>query len=296
MRRQHCLMFWVGVFSLCVTFLVGAVPTRAEVFTIDSSQSQITLSGKIEGLPFTAQGPGGLTAAYEGNINATVSGSTIQFTGSSMIAAITNGVWQPAAGGAAGSAPADYGAKVTILFSTSYGAGRNIVIDLTSPPLTLAQTNFDSSQVVLSLVTNADNAPVFDYNSSLGSGSLALSGNLTNTVATGSSFSTNGDLLRLVVQINATLTATNNSVLTMTGKIVATNSLLVPVPPVITGVFATNQNLVLTVSNATTQSQLLMSTNLSTWSPVSATISTNGGFVIFTTPMSSPSAFYRIQN
>jgi hypothetical protein len=235
-----------------------------------------------------------LTAAYNGSVNATVSGSAIQFTGSSNIAATINGVWRPAVGGLAGSAPADYGAQVNLgfLFGTAYGAVRSLVLDMTSPLLTLTQTNFDSSKLIISIVTNSN--PVLDFSSSLGSGSTSLSGDSTNSIATGSSISTNGDLVRLVIQINTTF-ATTNSALTLTGKIVATNSLSAFVPPVITRVVVTNQNFVLTVSNATMQSQLLISTNLTTWSPASATISTNGGFIIFKTPMSGPRTFFRMQ-
>lgn len=266
----------------------------AEAFIIDSSQSQITLSGKVEGLAFSAQGAGSLTAAYKGNINAVVSGSTIQFTGSSTIAAVTNGVWQPAVGGAAGSALADYGAQVTIpLIGTGYGAGRNIVLDMTSPLLTLTRTNFDSSQLVISLVTNL--SPVLDFRIATQSGSIPVYGKATNFDAAGSFISTNGGLMKLVIKIDTTLTVTNNSTLTLTGVIVATNSLSAFAPPVITSVVATNRDLVLTVSNATAESLLLSSTNLSTWFPANATVSTNNGFIIFTTPMSAPDTFFRVQ-
>ena len=294
MRWRHVFFLGRGVSTFCAIFLIGAGQTRATVFTIDSSQSRIALSGKITGYTFTAQGPGSLTTAYQGSINATVSDSAIEFTGSSAITAITNGVWKPAAGGGAGSAPADYGAQVTIpLLGTGYGAGRDLVLDLTSPLLTLTQTNFDSSQLVFSVVTNSN--PVFDYRNVLQKGSVPLSGNFTNSTATGSYLSTNGDLLQLVVQIDATLSGTNNSTLTLTGEIVATNSLSASPPPFILGIVATNQSLVLTVSNATVQSRLLSSTNLTTWSPASATIDTNNGLIIFTTPMSGPSVFFRMQ-
>jgi hypothetical protein len=296
MRWQYPLALAISVFSFCVIFLVGAGQTKAAVFTVDSSQSQLTISGQVTGYSFTAQGPGSLTAAYKGTINAAVSGSTIQFTGSSAIAAITNGVWQPAPGGTQGTAPADYGAQVQVIVIffpvTSYGAARNLVVDMASPLLTLTQTNFDSSKLIVSIVTNS--SPTFDYYSSSGSGSNPLSGSATNSIATGSSISTNGDLVQLVIQINTTF-ATTNSALTLTGKIVATNSLSASVPPVITRVVATNQNFVLTVSNATLHSLLLSSTDLTTWSPASATISTNGGFIIFKTPMSGPRTFFRMQ-
>lgn len=294
MTAQRPLPFTGGILLFGAILLAGTGRVGAAAFVIDSSQSRITLSGKVEGFAFMAQGPGGLTAAYTGNINAMVSSSTIQFTGSSTISAITNGVWQPAAGGAAGSAPADYGAKATIpLIGTGYGAGRNIVLDVTSASLALAQTNFDSSQLVLSAATNAN--PAFDYRLALQGGSISLSGNFTNSIATGSFISTNGSSLQLVIQINTTLSGTNNSTLTLTGQIVATNSLSVFAAPVITGLVITNQNLVLTVSNVTAQSRLLSSTDLTAWTPANATLTTNGTFINFTTPMSGPYRFFRVQ-
>lgn len=297
MRRPRFLISGSRVFSfyfLCLIFLVGAGQTKAEVFTIDPSQSRITLSGTVEGLVFSAQQLGSLTTTYTGNLNATDSGSTIQFTGSSTIAAITNGIWQPGMGGAAGSAPADYGAQVSLpLLGTGYGAGRNIVLDMTSPLLILNGTNFDSSQLVISLVTNS--SPVLDYHTALTSGAIPVYGRATNSNAAGSFISASGGLTRLVIKISATLSVTNNSTLTLTGEIVATNSLLASVPPVITSIVATHQDLVLTVSNATTQSLLLSSTNLTTWSPDDAAMSTNDGSIIFTTPISGSHKFFRVQ-
>ena len=298
MRWRCCLIFAIRVILFGVIFRVGVGQARAAAFIVDSSQSQLTISGQVSGYTFTAQGPGSLTAAYSGTINAAFSGSTIQFTGSSAIAAITNGVWQPASGGTSlASAPADYGAQVQVIVLffpvTSYGAARNLVLDLTSPLLTLTRTNFDSSKLILSIVTNS--SPVFDYYSGSSGGSNPMSGDATNSIAMGSFISTNGDLVRLVIQINTTLTDTNSTVLNLAGQIVATNSLSAFAAPVITRLSATNQNWVLTVSNATPQSQLFSSTNLTAWSPVSATTSTNGGFIIFKTPMTAPRAYFRIQ-
>ena len=296
MRWQYFLTVAIRVFSFSVIFLVGRPQTEAAAFIVDSSQSQLTISGNVSGSAFTAQGSGSMTAAYMGNLNAAISGSTIQFTGLSTIIALTNGVWQPAPGGVAGSAPANYGAQALVFVGlfpvTAYGAGRNLVLDLTSPLLTLTGTNFNASTLVISLVTNSN--PVFDFYSGIQNGSNPMSGDSTNSVATGSFISTNGGLVRVVIQINTTFTTTN-SVLTLTGTIVATNSLSAFAPPVITRLVATNQNWVLTVSNATSQSQLFSSTNLTAWSAVSATTSTNGGFIIFKTPMTGPRAYFRIQ-
>ena len=100
MKLHNIFPLAVGTLSFCATLcLPGRVWAAPEVFTIDSSQSQITLSGKVAGFPFSAQGAGSLTTTYSGEINADISGSTIQFTGSSTIIAATNGVWQPGVGG-----------------------------------------------------------------------------------------------------------------------------------------------------------------------------------------------------
>ena len=88
MRWQSILVFGISVFSFLVIFLAGVWQAQAAILVIDSSQSQITASGQVGGYTFTAQGPGSLTAVYRGSVNATVSGSIIQFTGSSAIAAI----------------------------------------------------------------------------------------------------------------------------------------------------------------------------------------------------------------
>jgi len=293
MPWRYVLLLRRSVLSLCAIFLAGVSQTRASVFIIDSNQTQITISGKIAGYTFSPQGGGSLTAAYLGNLNATVTGSTIQFTGLSALTAIPSGVWQPAPGGVAGSAPADYGMQV-ITTGTGYAATRNLVLDVTSPVLTLTQTNFDSSQLIISVVTNSN--PVFDYiNIGFQHGSTPMSGSATNSVATGSFISTNGAVVQLVIQISATLLGTNNGVLNLAGLIVATNALSAFAPPVITGIIATNQNLVLSVSNATAQSRLWGSTNLTTWSPAGATLSTNGGLILFTTPRSGPRTFFRVQ-
>ena len=287
---------WFAAVALVLNaaFFAGRMQAGQVVFTIDPSRSQLTLSGKIAGRTFTTQGAGSLTTTYSGNINANVSGSTIQLTGSSTITAKTNGVWQPAVGGSAGSAAADYGAQATVLFSTAYGAARNIVLDVTSPSLTLTGTNFDSSELIFSF-TPSSNSSV-DYNSSLKSGTLSLTGYSTNTIANEASLSTNGNVEQLVMQINTqfsfTLISSGDTILDLTGQIVATNS---TASPFINSIIVTNQNVVLTVENATTQSQLLSSSNLMTWSVDSATVTNNGSTIIFTVPMDGPRAFFRVQ-
>jgi hypothetical protein len=288
----------VGVCSFGATlFLPGRVQAAPEVFTIDSSQSQITLSGAVAGYPMSVQGAGSLTTTYSGSINANISGSTIQFTGSSAIIAKINGVWQPGVGGTPGSAAAaDYGAQVSVGgFFTGYGAARNIVLDMTSPLLTVTGTNFDSSALVFSFATGSSSS--FDYDAVFTSGSLALAGNSTNTIANAASLTTAGAAQKLVIHLNPlftfTLLSDGDTPLTLTGQIVATNSFVAPF--MISSIVLTNQSVVLKVQNATLQSQLQSSTNLTSWSPASATVSSNAGTTTFTAPMSGSKNFFRVQ-
>jgi hypothetical protein len=288
-----------GVLSFGATFFLSErAPAAPEVFTIDSSQSQTILSGNIAGFAITPQGAGSLITTYSGSINADVSGSTIHFTGSSMIIAKTNGVWQPGVGGASGSAAADYGAQASIEgFFTADGAARNVVLDLTSPLLTVTGTNFDSSALLFSFATGSNSS--FDYRVSgiSESGSLSLAGNSTNTVANGASLTTAGTTQKLVIQFNTPFTfsllSPNDTTLVLTGQIVATNSAVVPF--MISSIVLSNQSVVLNVENATMQSQLQSSTNLTTWSSASGTVSSNAGITTFITPMTGKQGFFRVQ-
>lgn len=274
--------------------LVGMAQGRS-AFTIDSSQSRLSLTGKIDGYPLSEQASGSLTTAYKGFLNLNISNSTIQFTGLASVPAITNGIWRPGFGGTNRSSIADYGAQASIPFvGTGYGAGRNIVLDIASPLLNLTGTNFDSSRLIVSMPTNS--GATFDYIIGIQEfGSVPLYGISTNAVATGSFISTNGDTIKVVVQINMTITGTNKTLLNFTGKLVATNSVSAGIPPVITSLIATNHNFILTVSNAGGQSQLLGSTNFVNWTPVVATTNVNGSTVVFTTPIAGPNEFFRIQ-
>lgn len=280
---------------LNAALFTGRMQASPLVFAIDPARSQLTLSGKIVGQTLTTQGAGSLTTTYSGNINADVSGSTIQFTGSSTITAKTNGVWQPAVGGGAGSAAADYGALAAIPFvGTVYGSLRNLVFDVTSSSLTLTGTNFDSSALVFSFTPGSNSS--LDYSAVVANGTQTLSGYSTNTVANQASLSTNGSEEELVIHINTqftfTLVSPGDTPLRLTGQIVATN---LPAPPLINSIVLTNQNVVLTVANATTQSLLQSSSNLMSWFSPSTTVSNNAGMIIFTVPMAGPHAFFRVQ-
>jgi hypothetical protein len=304
LRGFVCNSALILLAAVCLLRQTSAAPL---VFTINSSQSSVTISGTVAGAVFTAQGPGSLTTSYRGTINANLTNSTLQFTGGSSIDAETNGIWEPAVGGGTGSAPADYGATNSVNLSIGppkafpgNAALRNIVLDLTSPVLTLTNDDFAGNNLVFTFITNTAS---LDYNYTDGGavvyeGTTGLNGYSTNTLVNVATISTNANVRTLTIPINAqyqfTLISENDSSLELTGQLVATNAL--PLPPFIQSIVKSGQNIVVTTENTTAQSLLLTSTNLSSWTTASSTITTNGlGMIVFTAPISGPHAFYRVQ-
>jgi hypothetical protein len=282
-------IFCFGSGGLCTT------QAARQVFTLDSSQSQITVAGKAAGFTFSEQAPGSLTTHYHGTMNMEVAANAIQFTGGSTMDAQTNGVWQPASGGGTGSAPGDYGGKASITFGTAYTALRNVVVDVTSGILSITNGNFDSSALVFSFPTNAHS--VFDYNAGfLGSGTVPLAGYSTNTVLNGASLTNTTAGQKLTIHLDATyifsLLSSNDSTLHMTGQLIATGA---PPAVVIHSIVVTGSNATLTVENASASSQLQGSTNMVQWFPVNATTNTVGGLTTFTTSASGVLQFFRVQ-
>ena len=117
--------------------------------------------GAFLAITFAPQGAGSLITAYGGTIQLTQTAGTIQFTGGSLIAAQTNGSWQPLAGGGAGSAPADYGGVASSGFVTANVALRSILLDVTSPPITVTSGQFDPSSLTFLFPASATSA--IDY-------------------------------------------------------------------------------------------------------------------------------------
>jgi hypothetical protein len=279
----------------------------ASVFVIDPTQSQVTLSGNLKAFgelsaPITAQDPGSLTASYTGTINANVGSGTIQFTGSSLIEAQTNSVpQQPAVGGAAGSAPADYGGTAQQQFFgttiTVVMAVRNLTLDLTSPVVPLSSGSFAATSLEFTFSTNGDGS--IDYDSpALGEADTAgLTGNSTDAASTQATLTTTGTVQVLTIPINMTFTdgsgTLDGTTLNMVGQIVATQTALPP--PVIASISVTNQTVSLAAQNATAQSEVFISTDLKTWSFEPASVMTSGSQTIFTFPVSAGAAFLRVR-
>jgi hypothetical protein len=201
----------------------------SSLFVVNQAASALTLSGDIGGFPLQQQANGSLTSSYSGSIVADwdLDGLTINLDqpGTSLAALVT-GDWQPKPDGSSGSAPADYGGKVTILFVTAQVALRGLTVAAsTANPLPLSGTgpySFTATQTLTVLWGTAD------YNAGLfGSGSKDLSSLSAQNAApdAGTFEDQGGGSYRLSIPVSLTiqqpienLTAT----LHINGQIVAT--------------------------------------------------------------------------
>lgn len=210
---------------------------RAEprTFTIDQAQSTLTISGSFAGVTIQQQGPGSLTTRYTGNLETDLTDTAITFVGGSAITALTNGNWQPAPGGEAGSAPANYGGQVVIIFVINGKAAvREVVLDLTSGPLALVNGEFASQGLEFTFPPTV--ATRFDYNYSglagTGSGSQPLTGTSTNMMSTNATLRVQGEelVLTIPVDISGSASAINPDDLQyqLRGQLVARASMPVP--------------------------------------------------------------------
>jgi len=297
-----------GVVWLAQADLVAASPVA---FTVNSTNSVITLSGKViisgVSVPLTEQSAGSLTTHYGGSVLLDLTPPTIQFVGGSDIVAQTNGSWQPLAGGAAGRAPADYGGKLTIpvLFlpdAIAWTAVRNIMLDITSLALTLTNSGFDASRLNVFFLTNNSPAPVLDYQVignllvPSSSGASPLHGSLTNSQALAYLTNTAG-LLKLVIPVNATNTTSlsgNAAIMVLKGQLVATAP--ASAWPLVVNIGVTNAQVTLSWSSVTGQVfTVLGSPDLHNWTTNSGATVVNSNTTTWTASQSGNTRFYRVR-
>ncbi len=269
----------------------------ADVFTIDSTQSSLTLSGSILGSTFTQQGAGSMTTIYDGTIQAAQTPDTIQFTGQSMITAQTSGSWKPLAGGGSGSAPANYGAAASSAVGTVNAAFRSILLDVTSPPITVTNGQFDPSGLTFLFPASATSA--IDYRSSIASGSKHATGNGANNVAALSTITTAGNVQTLTIGVNVQFTFSlinsGDTIVNVAGQIVATNSPIVTAPVVLQSPTVTNQVVTLQWQSPAGQNyQVLSSSNLATWQTNAQNVTSVSTNYTWTTTNPAPKAYYRL--
>jgi hypothetical protein len=191
------------------------------VFTLDPTQSSLTLSGTIETSlgngTLMQQGPGSLTTTYEGTVAVDVGrfASSIAFLGSnSSVVADNSGSWQPLPGGGSGSAPANYGGQTSISFASALAAVRSLTVTASTnaEPMTpdSSGTGYDfTSDQTLSIVTgNLD----YHYSAGIfgsGGGTTSVAGySAQNQASHGYIFGDGVSQLTLQAPIAVTYTAT----------------------------------------------------------------------------------------
>lgn len=286
-----------------ISMFLGAAATafaaNAANFTIDPSQSTVTLSGSVSGIVLTQQGPGSLTSRIEGSLQADTTGGEVEITGGTLDVQ-NNGTWQPGVGGTAGAAPADFGAQGSSFFGTVYGALRNIVMNATSPPQQLTGEQFDASAITFSFPQ--DSTATLDYNAGFaGTGSEPLAGATTNKTATVGRVTGAAGSQVITIAVDATFVFSvlgqNDTELTVTGQIVAREGGVTPQPdgPRFSDIDVVNNQVRLTVDEASATARLESSTNLVNWATKQAEVATvDADTRTFTVPVTGPKEFYRL--
>jgi hypothetical protein len=295
-RFRLTLLAVVFLASVSEPFRALAAPV---VFNLDPARSSITLSGSVLNNAFKEQGPGSLTTSFSGTIAADVTGSTIQFIGGSAIDAQTNGNWQPQTNGAAGSAPADYGATAANPVATALAAGRNLLVDVFSGPLPITSGTFDSSKLVFGFPTNATS--IIDYRVTglllNTSGSTALVGLSTNRITTVATLTTAaaGETLTLPVDADfvVNLAANITIQLNLKGQLVATRSTIQG--PVFSSIVVSNQIVTLQWQTIPGQKyQLESSADLKGWTPEATNLIASINTFTWSTNVTRNLQFFRV--
>jgi hypothetical protein len=232
---------WLSVTAALLAAAFGTpVAARAAqvTFTLDPDRSSISLSGTALGQNLAAQGPGSLTTSFEGNLVVDLSQTQITFLPDTRIRARDSGSWEPGPEGDIGSAPANYGGRVSVLIVlNAVAAARNIEFTTTSEPLSVANGQFNSSGIVFTFAE--DGQSVLDYlvTGLLSDfGQLPLTGLATNDVTSASSIVVEDGEQALTIPVDATyffsLFDEGDVRLSLKGELVATRPAGEPEDPI----------------------------------------------------------------
>jgi hypothetical protein len=225
----------------------AAQPLQGNLSLLPASSS-LTAGGSVSGVAVTQQGAGSLTTTYSGftgiaSLDLTANQMTINSSVTNVVAAIS-GNWAPQSGGAAGTAPANYGGLLdgglagNIQFAirnltASVGNttnGGDVTIPLT--PTGVGTYSFPTNQRLTLTGTS-----LLDYRGSgLFAGNIgteSLTGeNATNAGANGTLQDLGGGVFRLTYPVNLTINGDLNgqaSTITLNGTLTAQGT-LTPVP------------------------------------------------------------------
>ena len=193
--------------------------------TLTPPSSSVTASGNASGFSLTPQGTGANVTTFSGPVVISdTAGGTVTFISANATAA-NSGNWQPLPGGAAGTAPANYGLRQTLLGANA--ALRNGRVGLTSSSLTLTGSGgagtFPANSVTVTVLQGD-----LDYNAGgLGTGTGTIAGQTVPAAPAG----VNGNIaiaagtMTLTLPIDATITQVQSGLtisVRLQGTLVAT--------------------------------------------------------------------------
>ena len=174
------------------------------VFTINSAQSVISISGSIGGEPIVAQ-PGStnifnngdsLTTEMSGNISADVESNSITFQGTTTMPALVNGAWYPDDNEAMNTEDADLGGYNSDF--NEYLAARGVVLGLSSIAIPMNSGSYSPNGI------NVTASAGTVYYAGDQPGSYSLAGQFgSNQSMTSGTLTTSGDVETLTVPISA---------------------------------------------------------------------------------------------
>lgn len=299
MRTQPFKLLSARVRAVVFLSLIGiGIGARAQVFTLETNLSTVTISGSVIGGVISNQGPGSLTTTIGGSIQVQLNGSSIQFIGQSEILAETNGSWQPLADGSAGSALADFGGTASTAFASGVAALRNVQLDLISPVINLSGGQFDSTNLTFLFPSNALSSLAYNATGLLSKhGSIALTGYATNRVTALSTLTTAGSQQTLTIPVDATfylkVLSANDTVIRLQGQLMATQS--VQAPLTVQSIAVQNQSLLIKwQASPGAQFQIQSSTNLTAWRTNATVTTSSSGVYTWTGSISGPLQFLRL--
>ena len=285
--------------SALILLIAGGKAAIAQVFTIDTNQSSVTISGTVMGAAITPQGPGSLAGVIGGTLQTALAANKIQFTGQSKILAETNGSWQPKSDGTAGSEPADYGGSVNLGLATGLAALRNVQLDVISTNVDVNAGKFDSSSLTFFFPSNAVSALAYNITGLNKHGVAALTGYATNKVTSLASLTTVGSQQVLTIPVDATfmlkLVTPNDTIIRLQGQIVATQGSQ-PAPLKVQSFAVTNQAILLQWQAAPGQQFIVQSTTNLTggWQTNATIVTPASGANTYTGAAVGPVKFFRL--
>ncbi len=230
------MLFRSSLALLTSLVLVPAVvQAETSTYTIDPSQSFLSVGGNLTSNAAFPQTSGSTTTSYNGTVKLDRNGNVLQFNAGSALNAVNLGTkQQPRTDATPGTAFANYGRTANgPFFSTTNEALRNFSLDIESDPFLISGTSFPSGSGNLALIVLTGDSD-FAYGNTPGEVSLNGKGT-ANGASTPSTLTTSAGIETLHLyfstgQILYTAAATGDSSLTFVGEIVATRA--VPEPAV----------------------------------------------------------------